>query len=348
MHLQHDPDSLIDFRIARGMGSVTLLVTMAREEGLPLEAVLAGSGIAPGDLGDPRAEIDGAQEVKVVENLLRLGVDPSFAFRAGMRYRISTFGMLGYALMNSDTVRDAVQLCARFVKLTYSFCNIRIEEAGHEARAVFECSLPTPELRAFAVERDMAALAMISRDMTGKRLPLRQWHLAHAPRAALPVYQALVDGTPQFNQPANQWVFSRAQLDTRLPLANPMTRQECVQTCETLLERRRSNSGFSGKVREHLLRHTDRMPTLDNVADHFHMTPRTLRRRLADEDTSFRDLVEDLRRTLAESLLRDGRLPVQQVAARLGYRDTTSFMTAFKRWTGTTPALFRRTANAAA
>ncbi|MFZ5724155.1 MAG: AraC family transcriptional regulator [Pseudomonadota bacterium] len=337
-------DMPIDFRIARGMGSVTLLVTMAGEEGLDTADVLAGSGISPADLGDPKAEIDGSQELKVVENLLRLGIDPSFAFRAGMRYRISTFGILGYALMNSDTVRDAVQLCARFVKLTYSFSNIRIEEYGNEARAIFECSLPTAELRAFAVERDMAALAMVSRDMTGKRMPVRQWYMAHEQQAALPVYQRLVDGTPEFGKPANVWIFARSQLDTRLPLANPMTREECVRSCEDLLERRVSLTGIQGRVRDYLLRNAERMPTLEDVAAQFHLTPRTLRRRLADEALCFRDLIESVRREQAEALLRDGRLPVPHIASRLGYRDVSSFMTAFKRWTGTTPGNFRRSA----
>lgn len=334
--------SLIDFRISRGMGSVTLLARMAQEEGLDIEAVLAGSGIAVADLGNPKAEVEGTQEVKVVENLLRLGVDPSFAFRAGMRYRVSTFGIVGYALMNSDTVRDAAQLCGRFAKLMYGFCNVHIEEAGHEARAIFECNLRSPALRAFAVERDMAALAMIIRDLTGKRATLRQWHMVHKPRASEALYRTIIDGTPEFGQPTNQWVFRRAFLASALPLANPLTHQQSVQECENLLVRRQSQSGFQGQVRAWLQERNGAMPSLEDAAARFDMPPRTLRRRLADEATTFRDVIEDVRRELAESLLREGRLSMQEIAARLGYGDANSFITAFKRWTGTTPAQFRR------
>lgn len=339
-------DHLVDLRACRTVASATLLVQAAREEGLPVAAVLEGSGIDERDLGNPEVEILGSQEIRVVENLLRLGVDPSFAFRVGARYRISAFGLLGYALMNSETMRDAVELCARFLPLAHAYCAIRLTETETEATVFFECSLPSPALRTFAVERDMAALAMISRDLTGGRLPLRRWWIGHRQQAPLAVYQGLVRGEPQFDAPSSQWTFDRAQLDTPLPLANAMTRHLCVRACEDLLSRRQSMKGFDGKVRSHLMRHADRMPSLEEMADEFCLTPRTLRRRLADEGTTFRDIVLDVRHTLAESMLREGGVPIQEIASRLGYQDATSFITAFKRWSGMSPAAFRRAGGA--
>lgn len=336
-------DTFNNFRIARSMGSVATLVSMAREEGLDTAVVLAGSGIDPATLDNPQAEIDGAQELRVMENLLRLGVEPSFAFRAGMRYRISVYGMLGYAMLSSATMRDAVQLCSRFLPLTYGFGKTRLEEAGNEVRIFFECDLPSPELRAFVIERDMATVATISRDLTGKRLPLQRWWMTHAQRAPLTVYRQAVNGTPEFDMPANQWIFDRSGLDFALPLANRLTCEQCVRACEELLERRQALTSFRGRIHDYLLLHSAQMPSLETAARCFHLTPRTLRRRLADEATSYRDLVEEVRRELAEALLREGRMTVQQIAARLGYRDVGSFTTAFRRWTDTTPAHFRRT-----
>jgi AraC-like DNA-binding protein len=84
------------------------------------------------------------------------------------------------------------------------------------------------------------------------------------------------------------------------------------------------------------------MPGLDSVAASLHMHPRTLRRRLADEDTSFRAITNDVRASLATELLSQVGLTVEQVARRLGYAETAAFNHAFARWFGVAPNEYRR------
>jgi AraC-like DNA-binding protein len=78
------------------------------------------------------------------------------------------------------------------------------------------------------------------------------------------------------------------------------------------------------------------------VADELNLDPRTLRRRLDSEGTSFRGLVAEVRETLAIELLSNTGLTVEEVAVRLGYADTASFTHAFIRWRGKPPSHFRR------
>lgn len=333
----------IDLRMTRTIASVSLMVGMAREEGFDVEAVLAGTDINPRDLDSPDVEISGSQELGVIENLVSLGVDSSFAFRVGCRYRIGAFGVLGYALINCENVQGVLDLGARYHKLSYSFCNVAIAQTDTEVTVAFQCRHPSPAVCRFIVERDMAALAMISRDLTGHRLPLIRWSLAHGQQAPLEVYQRVIRAVPEFHSLQNAWVFDRRQLDTRLPLSNPISRAHSTRTCEELLAQREKLVGYSGRIRGYLMRNAEVMPSMDEVAERFHVTPRTLRRRLDEEGVSFRDLTLDVRRELAESMLAEGALPMHDIAARLGYRDVTSFITAFKRTTGTTPAAYRRT-----
>ncbi|MFZ5755747.1 MAG: AraC family transcriptional regulator [Pseudomonadota bacterium] len=327
----------------RSIESVRMLVAMAEEEGFPPAAVLEGTGISMAQIEQPDAEIFGRQELRVIENLLRLGVEPSFGLRAGLRYRISSFGMLGYGLMNCTTVRTAAQMCIKYSGLMYSLCNVHIDESESEGYVVFGTDLPSPDVAAFIVERDAAALAKIFHDMTGIRPAVRRWWLAHPQRAPLPVYQQVLDGVIEFNKPVNMFVLDKSRLELPMPFANAATRIYCEQICEELLSRRTASTGFEGRIRDYLIRRAQRMPSMEDVAEAFHMTSRTVRRRLLEEGTTFRELVEDVRREIAEALLRDGKLTVQEIASRLGYLDATSFITAFKRWTGTTPAMYRRT-----
>jgi AraC-like DNA-binding protein len=81
-------------------------------------------------------------------------------------------------------------------------------------------------------------------------------------------------------------------------------------------------------------------PNIDGVARSLATSPRTLQRRLLGENTSFRDVVEEVRAELARGYL-DQQLALHDVASRLGYAEVSAFLRAFKRWTGMTPTQFR-------
>ena len=81
--------------------------------------------------------------------------------------------------------------------------------------------------------------------------------------------------------------------------------------------------------------------TLDNVAATMGMSPRTLSRKLAAEGTSFFRVLEDLRKSLSKSYLRDSDLVLAEIAFLLGYSGLSSFNDAFKRWTGSSPGQYR-------
>jgi AraC-like DNA-binding protein len=95
-------------------------------------------------------------------------------------------------------------------------------------------------------------------------------------------------------------------------------------------------------VRTKLFRDSGLFPTLPDVAAELDMHPRTLRRRLSDEGTSFRALRNEARSTVAVDLLCNVGLTVEQVSRRPGYTDTSTFTHAFKRWHGTPPSAYLR------
>jgi AraC-like DNA-binding protein len=116
--------------------------------------------------------------------------------------------------------------------------------------------------------------------------------------------------------------------------------QTCEQLCRDLLAQRRQRSGLAGRIRQRLLRSDDAFPGLEQIADELGLTSRTLRRRLASEGTTYRHLLDECRELLAEQLLGQLRLSVEEVAARLGYAEASSFIIAFRRWKGVTPRRF--------
>jgi len=116
--------------------------------------------------------------------------------------------------------------------------------------------------------------------------------------------------------------------------------------CRELVARKRARTGLSQQVRARLLRLGALEAGIDAgmeaVARDLHISVRTLRRRLAEDGTSYRELRDEVREALAEELLATGALSVSDVAIRLGYAEATSFIAAFRRWKGMTPAAYAR------
>ena len=85
-------------------------------------------------------------------------------------------------------------------------------------------------------------------------------------------------------------------------------------------------------------------PDIAEVAREMGMSERTLQRRITDEGTAFRDLVNEARHALSRRLLSDQTNDMAEVAYMLGYQDTRSFYRAFRSWEGTTPKAWRKSA----
>jgi len=127
------------WNVRRGIGSVHLLVDLAAEHGVPAHASLRGSRIAAERLEDPFAEIEASQELTVVRNLVRhLGDVPGIGLEAGRRYRLTAYGIWGYALLSSRTLRSAIEFGIRYLDLTFAFSRFRAENAPNGLRVVLD------------------------------------------------------------------------------------------------------------------------------------------------------------------------------------------------------------------
>lgn len=322
--------------------SAQLLTQFGLDQGLALDACLAGTGLDLSVLADPGAEIDAAQELVLIGNLVAaLGHIPGIGVKAGLRYQINTYGIWGFAMLSSPTFRAAAHLGLRYLDLTYAFHGMRLEEHGDEAHFLLDPRNVPAGLRDFILERDLAGALVIQRDLTASAIPLRAVHLMHPEPADTRLYTELLGICPQFNASENRLVFPRHLLDRPLPGANPLVVQRCEQQCQALLAKRRVRGGLAGRIRDRLLARPGRLPDMEQLASELHMTTRTLRRRLLEENSSFRQLLEEVRQALAEELLGTGGLTLEEIAERLGYGEVSNFIHAFKRWKGVTPRQYR-------
>lgn len=330
----------------RSAASALLLVRLGEEHGVPAEALLTGTGLALADLRRPGAEVTGAQELAVIGNLVAACPDPELALEAGTRYHLTTYGIWGFALASSPTVRDALAVGSRFVDLSFAFCRLDVVEDAEELRLVLDGRDVPADVRGFVVVRDLTGLRTLAAELV-PGLALRRVEVAVPTPDDVSPYADVLGVAPRFGAAQSVAVVDAAALDLPLPQADELTAATTEQQCRELVERRRARTGTSGRVRDELVRTPGEMPDVAEVARRLAVSERTLRRRLGDEGTSFRTLVDEVRSALAEELLATGSMTVEQVARRLGYAETASFTHAFTRWNGVPPSTWARRRRAA-
>ncbi|MFE3194926.1 AraC family transcriptional regulator [Nocardia sp. NPDC059240] len=318
------------------------MTQLAQERGMRVRDALAGAGLPSEAVIDSNAEVTARQEVTVVRNLLaRFGDEPGLGVEAGSRYHISLYGPWGLALLASRTLRDAVEIALRYVELAFVFGQLSFEERAGEGFLRFDDSEVPEDVRAFLTERVMTGIQMIGRELFSVGVPMRRLSFRHSGPGDTARYRAVFEIEPIFDASVNELVFDAAYLDVALPQANEWARSTCEQMCRDLLARRHARTGVAGAVRDLLVRNPGEIPDQAAVAAELFVSPRTLSRRLNEEGTSFRALLDEVRQALSEELLDHTPMTTEQVAARLGYAEAASFIRAFRRWKGCPPQEYR-------
>jgi AraC-like DNA-binding protein len=329
-----------DFR--RSLTGCQLTVQLGLEHGLTLQQCLSGSGITAGMLEDPAAEISLAQEIDLTRNVVTpLRHLPALGVEAGLRYSLSSFGIWGFALLASSSIRAALDVATRYHALAMSFNPIALQTMDGAMRLVYADKDSPKDLRSFSAERALAVTVRLTRELAGKAMPMRDLRL----RTSRPPYAARLEQVfgvmPQFGAADNSFAIDGPWLDTPIVFGNAIVAKQVEDQCRELLERRRHREGMARKVRDLIVRSPMSIPSMEAIAGELCMTGRTLRRKLDDEHTSYRELVEEVRQTLAQELLKTAGMKMEEVAERLGYSDATSFAHAFRRWKGRAPSEFR-------
>jgi AraC-like DNA-binding protein len=331
-----------DWDYPRSIVSTQLLVELGTDHAMSVSDCLADTGIDPAWLTDPHALIAAHQELTLLRNLKRAIPNPTLGLTAGTRYHLTTFGILGFALTSSPTLRHAFQFGVRNMDLTFMFCTVHLEETDDTLRMVFNDQKTPEDVRQFVVERPLSVLMNFYRELLGGLAPIQRLTLCWPQPADLSHYQDIFGITPEFDAERNCIEISARLADTPLPQANIYAEQNGESQCRALIAKRRAQRGVAAHVRTLLMQEIMTLHDMERVAHDLSMTTRTLRRKLKAEGTSFRALVDEVREVLANEFLSRNELRIDDIALRLGYADTPSFIHAFKRWKGRTPNAYRR------
>ncbi len=309
-------------------------------EGINPDQLLHGTGLQPASLEQARDNIPIRQLLTLIHRALDLSPVPGLGLRVGARESLSTWGMLGYALMSCATERDAIHLGFQFQKASSSVLSFSLVEEADRLRIEFESPVPLGAALPFCVEEMITGMQAVIPIILGRPMQLSGLALAYGEPAYAHRYRQHFECPVAFDQPVSAF-WTALPTDRPLASADPASAAMCLSLVQQLVQRHDNEARLAHEVRQIMLRAPTRLADMEAVAADLCMSSRTLRRRLGEAGTSFRAIVDGVRKDLALDYLANTRLTIDQIAGFLGYTETTNFRRAFKRWTGRPPKAFR-------
>ena len=313
-------------------------------EGVSTQDALAGVRLSKSAISSTATRVSLNQVIECYRNADRLSRDPHFAYHAGLRLYVSAYGMYGFAILSSTNYRQTMRFAIRYHQLATPLTTIDFKE--HDGYGGWTIT-PVPNvgvdarLYKFLVEMQFGISLSLHRDIMGPSFAARQLHVTYGPPADAPRYPQIFGSPVLFGQPENRFLFDVAWLDGTPNLGNEIAYATVLELCDGLMEEFRLRLGLTGKVRQALMVNLMRSTSFDDLAKGLHMSARTLRRKLRDDNTSFRKLADELRMDMAIKYLRDTDLTVEHIAEALGFSDAANFRQAFRRWAKAAPREFR-------
>lgn len=299
------------------------------------DELLAGLPLTAVQLGDPGTRVPLRVCEAIVARAHQFTHEPALAIHTGLQMRLSSHGFLGFAAMTAGTVREAIELACRFATTRTSAIGLALYVEDDTASIVIEERTDLGQIREFIVIALTLGLWQLGQALTGKPLD-------GIAEVAFPE-PAFLRGIPhatrlRYSQPNHRLVFPAHELALPLTTADPvamkLAREQCERELATLVD-----AGLPGRVRGALLARGD--TDLVELAKDLRMSARTLKRRLAEHDTTFSAIRDDVRRQRALLLLDNRALSISEIAAKLGYSELPNFTRAFRKWTGKTPLAYR-------
>ncbi|ASG22968.1 AraC family transcriptional regulator [Nitrospirillum viridazoti] len=274
--------------------------------------------------------------------LLAQVTDDEFFGLDTRRMKIGTFSVICLLALGGRDLGRALDLACRGYNSVFDGMRVGVRRQGRLACLEIRATPPGPPPALFAQETLMTYLHGLACWLVRRRIPIAAADVAHPAPPHAEEYRVLYSSTLRFGQDAARLWFDAALL--ALPVAQDARTAVTFlnRAPENFLVRYRNPDSYARRVAQMLSRQPPAAwPDFDAVARSLRCSPATLRRSLRQEGRPFQAIKDDLRRRAAEASLAAGTEPIPELAARLGFAETSAFHRAFRKWTGQAPGAFR-------
>lgn len=314
----------------------------AVQKGIDPIALLRKNRISPRLLLEDNARIS-------IERFADLQVDTMLAMDdealgyASRRMPVGCWSMMCHAVINSETLGQALSRYCRFFQL-FDFAHHPIlEEQGDIVRIAVRASQDSQPAAPFLTETMLFNAHRFASWLVQEHLPINLVTLDYPAQAQPRDYRHMFLANPvEFEHEEAAMVLSGTLLQKRVTQNEASLRHFLRHPVLILLTQGYASNSWTSRVRFIVRRQLHDIPELSGVATALEVHPQTLRRRLSAEGTTFKDIKNQVRRDTALHFLGKQGLSIEEIAHRAGFSESSAFIRAFKGWTGVTPYTYRK------
>ncbi|USD64451.1 AraC family transcriptional regulator [Vibrio sp. SCSIO 43136] len=328
-------------RFELGNLDVLLLLATLMDKGTDTYSLLHQLGLELPTRKSHHQKMTFADKLSLFSAALEIFPNQGLGLQIGTQAQLKQFGVLGYVLLSSQNVEQAIKAGLGNLQLNGPLFSITVEQHEQCVSIRLDNQLELAALMPFCSEFFLSALLALFREMTGQSLPLQQVCFAY-PEVS---YHAMYDehfGCPiSFDAKVTAIEFDSDILYKPLATHDPRLLEGCLASCQSIRQALSTSFHLDQQVLASLYRSPLPLPDILTTSHLFGMSPRTLSRNLAKRSTSYTQLVSKVKTELAREMLLNTQLSVEEIADSLGYSDSSNFRRAFKRCTNKTPIQIR-------
>lgn len=314
--------------------------TLQAEYGIDPRPIFDELGLADEIKPSPTSRLTTIQIAELFDAAVQASGDPLFGVKAGKLLNVAVFHAFGFGLLASSSLRNMCVRASRYFGLISSNAKIRTEEGPDYFKLVHYDLSPT--VSPYTVDAWISFLIKLIRQIYSPDFRPIALSLARPnPGECAQGYDEYFGVKVEFGVKEMAICFLHDDIDQPLYGANAEIALANDRIVQEYLSKLDKNDVIS-RIKMELTRDLSMgHPGKAAVAEALGMSPRTLQNRLQDAGTSYQDVLDDLRLSLAKGYLSDLDMPIGEVTFRLGYSETANFTKAFRKWTGLSPTEYR-------
>lgn len=326
------------------VASINLILFAARQQGADTDALAHTVGISPEQLRDP----DGRVLVRQVQALWREVIaatnDPNIALKLGELVNPVAIGVLAYVMMHSPTLSRAFEKLCQYQDIVCEGIVTTGQRTPTGNQFVLSLRIISPDIiyPEYALNSELSVYLSAMRALTGLPVTADEIRFAY-PRPADTREHERVFAPARlvFDADVTTMVLDASLLDLPVLNASPSLSLLFEKHAADILTKLKAPS-LSSRVKSEIITiMKGEEPTLATVADRLAIGIRTLQLHLKEAGTTYQQLLDETRKELAISHLREPNLSTTDIAYLLGFAEPSVFFRSFKKWTGQTPGAYR-------
>jgi AraC-like DNA-binding protein len=318
------------------------LIEAVEASAVPLEDFLRAAGVSVDQFESSYGFIEVSELDRLIQHAVAISGDAAFGLHWIERSAMMKFDLLATATAYAPTLRAALSCVLRFQTLLSERAELALIERERSVLLRFTPVTSTELSARVRAELGISGLVRLMRHVRAPEAAVLRVAFAHGAPSYAAEYTRLLGPRVRFAQAYSGIEIDAAWLDRPVHHANVELYQLLTLQAREVLTRSQARVGYADQLRDLLRRLSPRLPDMREAARALALSERSLRCRLAEEGCSYATILCEQRQQRAQQLLAASARPIRQIAADVGFTSCAAFFRAFKRWTGESPAAYRR------